>query len=241
MEGVPKPFMESKRWLSIEEYFIIIVDFDETRTCFQPPVSPKPSHICIFKSSFVQENSNWRADQHRWRQMETKQLPLKNPELLCTYFHTYKGENFSKRAYVLLDPHKHNSEHIVLIHYTSSLISVILECHGNRKKNIDRKHITTAKSQLAKQKTSLLDALLTVYKKLTAEDIHPAQINVLSPRDKIQVKNSIMNERKRDLLSDDDLIELYLINEDLNGFIKTYSNLFQNLVQCSTAKQHLKN
>lgn len=145
-------------------------------------------------------------------------IPRRSPIVHCTYFQSYCGAPFFKRAFCLYPP---QSASKILIHYVGKIDLVDHKPHGNRVVNKEKKHVMTAKSQLQEQKNEIKNPPNKVYKKIISKtDVHPALSLVMEPRDKKQVANTIRNERERRLVSSDDIIGLYILNSELNGFVE---------------------
>lgn len=86
-------------------------------------------------------------------------------------------------------------------------------------------HVMTAKSQILKQKDNLNEPASSTYKKLCAEEVHPAHIPVLLPRNASQVSNTVSKERERKLLSSDDIVGLYLLDQEIGSVIQDFTLL----------------
>lgn len=205
--------MISQQWLHVHQYLKILENPYYEKCTNVPPVLPAPGELYVYNNK--DKTEDWKADMYRWRLKGRKFIPRSNPSMICTYYHTYKGSGFQKRVYLLIT----TEHHTVLIHYYGSLTNVIRSSHGNRKENKDIPFIRTAPSQLEKQKTLLKSQPNEICKKLSTEDENPALIPVMLPRNPKQVCNTISNERNRRLLSDDDITGLYLINQELDGYV----------------------
>lgn len=74
-----------------------------------------------------------------------------------------------------------------------------------------REHVMIAKFQLKKQKQQFNYAP----EKILLED-------VLLPRNRKQVSNSILREREKMLIPSDDIIGIYILNAELDYFFKSF-------------------
>lgn len=202
------------KWLSLDEYLNILkenenaVDISDT-----PPVKPNPGDLYLYSS--VNKPYDWNSDQYRWRYKGTTFSPRNSPNILCKYYHPDKGTGFQKRAYML--PNKENG--IIVIHYVGSMENVIHTAHGNRKSKRHLLHKKTAKSVLETAKSDLLKAPRRIYQNLLSAECHPDLTPVLQPRDTKQIQNVLQRERRKKLKSNDDILGIYQLDDELSGYI----------------------
>ncbi|KAL1448691.1 hypothetical protein WDU94_009841 [Cyamophila willieti] len=209
--------MRSETFLSINGYVKIFNDTDEARCTQTPPVKPKPSEIFVYTN--VARPEDWRSDQYRWIQMGKKKLPQNNPSVTCTYFKEFtKGSYFLKRAYRKIVNNIEVKDRTI-VQYTGSLDNVKERAHGNRKKNEHIPHTMTAKSQRECQKDQLKKAPMKVYRSLLEPEKaseHPLLDIVMGPKNPKQVRNSIDRARAKRSVSNDDVLGVYLLHDEID-------------------------
>lgn len=154
-----------------------------------------------------------------------KSLPKKNPIVTCFYCRCYRGSGFYKRAFIKYREGQLYGPVVTLIHYVGSLEDVVHIAHGNRKKGLQMKHKMTCKSVLTDIRKEVKLPPSDTYKKLTDMEINPPHVPVLEPRDSKQVRNTVDRERGQRLLSSDDMVGLYLFNEEISNFLRSYQLL----------------
>lgn len=111
---------------------------------------------------------------------------------------------------------------LTVIHYVGNKTKIPEQnsVHRNSIKNT-RPHVMTAKSQLQKQKECLGKKPKQVYRKLVSENLnHPSLTPVLTLKNPKQVSNTIGIELKRKLPSHDNIVGLYTLHLELQGFVK---------------------
>lgn len=218
-------FMSSESFLKGQEYYsLLTAEYNETQIITRSPILAKPSEIYIYRNS--ENNQDWRADRYRWENYGDKMLPTSGPVMRAMYFKSFVvGSKFVKRAYTLLkNGERDDNASTVIIHYVGSLDGVEDTPHGNCKVT-DPKNIipftTTAKSQLAIQKSDIQRRPKEANRKhlANAADEPPTLQPVMAPKNYKQVANTIARERKRNLLSNDDIYGLYLLNEEIPDFV----------------------
>lgn len=83
----------------------------------------------------------------------------------------------------------------------------------------------SAKSTRQNLKTDLKALPHDIYRKKIMKTTHPSLVAVMQPRDCKQVRNTVQNEREKNLPSKDDIIGLHLINEEIPDFIQSMQTL----------------
>lgn len=179
-----------------------------------PPFNPKHGELYIIYNETSLEN--WKADGLRWSDRGFKHLPSKKPLVTSHYYNSFPNSTFQRRAYIKYNGFKYAEK--TLLHYRGT--KDIDVPHGNRKNKLNIRHIPTAKSVITEQKQNIKKTPQEVYRMQIQKDVQPALNCVLLPRDKKQVENNIDLERERKLLSRDDIVGVYLLNEELPNFIK---------------------
>ena len=169
---------------------------------------------------------NWKCDQYRWLNYGSKDIPKRDPLVKKLFFigknPNGKTSKFQRHVYTLIGDQR--TPRPVLIHYLGDETIMIDHPHGNTKKS-NEPYFATAPSVRKHISTKVKTAQGTSNRILSngghSLDGLDMQNPVLTPRNKIQVRNIRRNLKKtneKQRPSAEDMATLYSLGTELPGF-----------------------
>jgi len=177
-------------------------------------------------------SDNWKCDQYRWLNYGSKEIPKRDPLVKKLFFigknPDGKTSKFQRHVYTLIGDQR--SPKPVLVHYLGDETVMIDHPHGNTKKS-SAPYFATAPSvrkSITYKAQSPNGTPNRVLQEHTLESFEGLANPVLTPRNKIQVRNIRRNLKKaneKQRPSAEDMATLYSLGTELPGFfhyVRTY-------------------
>jgi len=177
-------------------------------------------------------SDNWKCDQYRWLNYGSREIPKRDPLVKKLFFigknPDGKTSKFQRHVYTLIGDQR--SPKPVLVHYLGDETVMIDHPHGNTKKS-SAPYFATAPSvrkSITYKAQSPNGTPNRVLQEHTLESFEGLANPVLTPRNKIQVRNIRRNLKKaneKQRPSAEDMATLYSLGTELPGFfhyVRTY-------------------
>lgn len=237
--------MSSEKQLEIGDVIRLLENIEQYAFSNLPPIKPKAGEAHLFVPASPEEQDNWKCDQYRWLNYGSKEIPKRDP-LVKKLF--YIGKNpegktnkFQRHAFTLIGDQRFPKP--VLVHYIGDENVMIDHPHGNTKKSSEpyfavapsvRRSLgggngNGGNSNKPNRSMNILiqDGTITAHTPDALNNYNP----VLTPRNKLQVRNIKRNIRKQNekqVTSTEDMMTLYSLGTELPGFfhyVRTYPDL----------------
>lgn len=219
--------MTSERQLDIGDVIKLLENVEQYEYVHSPPMKPKAGEAYLFVPACPEEQDNWKCDQYRWVNYGSKEIPKRDPLVKKLFFigknPEGKTNKFQRHVYTLIGDQRFPRP--VLCHYIGDESIMIDHPHGNTKRSSDPYFATapSVRKNISFKVESPYGTPNRVLQETTLESqtLDTLGNPVLTPRNKIQVRNIRRNLRKateKQRPSTEDMATLYSLGTELPGF-----------------------